>query len=184
MQQDEPDSCKGNSRGSEMIKAVLFDWGNTLMIDFPDQTGPMYRWSKIQAVKNAEACLSKISEEMPCYIATNAKDSTKEDIYKALHAVQIGKYITNIFCFKEIGYEKPTRDFFNSILDKLSLAPHEVVLVGDDREKDFNGARRIGIYGILFDLDNTNPGVEPRIKDLMEIHTIIHTLNENLVTGE
>ena len=167
-----------------MIKALLFDWGNTLMIDFPDQTGPMYRWSKIEAVKNAEACLSKLSEEIPCYIATNAKDSTREDIYKALHAVQIGKYITDIFCFKEIGYEKPTEDFFKCTFEKLSLAPHEVVLIGDDIEKDFNGARRNGMYGILFVPDNKNPGVEPRVQYLMEIRTVIHKLNNNLVTDE
>jgi FMN phosphatase YigB (HAD superfamily) len=162
-----------------MIKAVLFDWGNTLMIDFPDQTGPMYTWNKIEAVKNAEACLSKLSKEFPCYIATNAKDSTKDDIFHALQAVNIGKYITDIFCYKEIGHEKPTSDFFNNIFKKLSLAPYEIALVGDDLEKDFNGARRNGVCGILFDPDDENTGVEPRIKNLLELHIVINNLNDS-----
>jgi putative hydrolase of the HAD superfamily len=171
-------------RGSEMIKAVLFDWGNTLMIDFHDQTGPMHRWKKIEAVKNAEACLSKLSEEFPCYIATNAKDSTKEDINKALTLVNIRKYITDVFCYNEMGHEKPTRDFFKSIFKKLSLAPHEIVLIGDDIEKDFNGARRNGIYGILFDPDDKNAGAELRIKDLLEIHNVIDSLTHRVVNTE
>ena len=164
-----------------MIKAVLFDWGNTLMIDFHDQTGPMYRWNKIEAVKNAEACLSKLSVEFPCYIATNAKDSSKEDIIKALTRVNIGKYITDIFCYKEIGYEKPTRDFYNFIFKKLSLAPHEIVLIGDDLETDFKGAMRNGVCGILFDPDDKNAGAGLRIKDLLEIHDVINSLTHRVI---
>jgi putative hydrolase of the HAD superfamily len=167
-----------------MIKAVLFDWGNTLMIDFQDQTGPMHRWNKIEAVKNAEACLLNLSKEFPCYIATNAKDSTKEDIYKALALVNIGKYITDIFCYKEIGHEKPTSGFFNFIFKKLSLAPHEIVLIGDDLEKDFRGATRNGVCGILFDPEDKNISADLRIKDLMEIHHVIDNLTQRVLNGE
>jgi putative hydrolase of the HAD superfamily len=167
-----------------MIKAVLFDWGNTLMIDFHDQTGPMHRWNKIEAVKNAEACLSKLSEEFPCYIATNAKDSTKEDIYKALSLVSIRKYITDVFCYNEIGHEKPTRDFYNFIFNKLSLAPYEIVLIGDDLEKDFRGALQNGVCGILFDPDDKYAGAGPRIKDLLEIHKVIDDLAHRVIDTE
>ena len=34
-----------------MIKAILFDWGNTLMVDNHDQIGPMSTWDKIVTVK-------------------------------------------------------------------------------------------------------------------------------------
>lgn len=157
-----------------MIKALLFDWGNTLMIDFSDEVGPMYTWKKIKAVKNAEACLSELSQKFPCYIATNAKDSNKDDIYKALDAVYLRKYITDIFCFKEIGYEKPTTEFYKTIFNKLSLSPDEIILIGDDIEKDFNGAIRNGIRGILFDPDNKDAGVEPRINNLMKLPEFIN----------
>jgi putative hydrolase of the HAD superfamily len=163
-----------------MIKAILFDWGNTVMIDFPDQSGPMFKWNKIEAVKNAEVCLNKLSQEFPCYIATNAKDSTKEDIYKALDKVNIGKYITDIFCYREIGYEKPTSEFYNSVFKKLSLAPNEIVLIGDELEKDFNGARRNNIWGILFDPEYRYANIEPRISDLSELYEIIAGLNKNI----
>ena len=166
-----------------MIKAVLFDWGNTLMIDFPDQSGPMHRWNKIEAVKNAEACLAALSKKFPCHIATNAKDSTKEDISKALTRVNLGKYISDIFCYKEIGYEKPTREYYDFIFKKLSLAPHEIVLIGDDLEKDFKGAMRNSVYGILFDPDDKNAGAELRIKDLLEIHNVLDNLTHRMMSS-
>jgi FMN phosphatase YigB (HAD superfamily) len=152
-----------------VIKAILFDWGNTLMIDYDDQKGPMHKWTKISAVKNSEKCLSLISENIPCYIATNAKDSSKEDIYKVLNIVNIGKYVSDVFCYKEIGYEKPNSNFFNEILIRLSLKSSEIILVGDDLENDYYGAINNGISGILFDPKNKHPEIENRITDLLEI---------------
>jgi putative hydrolase of the HAD superfamily len=159
-----------------MIKALLFDWGDTLMIDFSDQKGPMYTWSRIEAVKNAKECLLQLSKVYPCYIATNAKDSTKEDIYKALHIVGIGTYIRDIFCFKEIGYEKPGADFFNTIFDKLALFPNEIAMIGDDLDKDFNGSIKNGINGILFDPKNNYSNIKQRITDLLDIADIVKSL--------
>lgn len=31
-----------------MSKTYLFDWGDTLMVDFPDQEGKMCNWSKVE----------------------------------------------------------------------------------------------------------------------------------------
>ncbi|TOF26880.1 hydrolase, partial [Vibrio parahaemolyticus] len=36
-----------------MSKVYLFDWGDTLMIDFPDQIGKMCDWVNVQAVNGA-----------------------------------------------------------------------------------------------------------------------------------
>jgi FMN phosphatase YigB (HAD superfamily) len=161
-----------------MIRILLFDWGSTLMVDFPDQVGPMFTWKKIEAVKNAEKCLSEISKYFPCYVATNAKESTKDDIYKALNAVNIGKYIKDIFCYREIGFEKPGSGFFNYIFNKLLLVPNEIAMIGDDLEKDFKGANQNGLCGILFDPNNHHQYFEPRINDLLELHDVIIRLNK------
>jgi FMN phosphatase YigB (HAD superfamily) len=142
-----------------MIKAILFDWGNTLMIDFPDQNGPMYLWDKIEAVPNADICLSNLSRDYSCYIATNAKNSTKEDIIKALKIVKIDKYIEDVFCYKEIGFEKPSKEFFDCVIDKLQLKKEEIIMVGDDYQKDYLGARNYGLSAIFY-----NPGNNERMQ--------------------
>ena len=99
-----------------MYKTLLFDWGNTLMVDYPDQKGPMYKWKKVKSIKNAQKVLIYLSRKYNCCLATNAKDSLKEEISKALKRVKLNKYIKNIYCFKEIGHEKPTKEYFQKIV--------------------------------------------------------------------
>lgn len=44
---------------------------------------------------------------------------------------------------------KPSPLFFESVLSRLGLPPHEVAMIGDDLESDVGGARRAGMRGIL-----------------------------------
>ncbi|MEK2144723.1 hypothetical protein WOC23_22300 [Vibrio parahaemolyticus] len=67
-----------------MGKVYLFDWGDTLMIDFPDQTGKMCDWGNIQAVNGALQTLEALSKEHQIYVATNAADSYDKDIEPAV----------------------------------------------------------------------------------------------------
>ena len=66
------------------ISTLVFDWGNTLMRVFPDQTGPMFAWSKIAAVESAHEMLSSIHGKYQLILATNAADSTAVQVQKAL----------------------------------------------------------------------------------------------------
>ncbi|KOE91138.1 hypothetical protein ACS91_07585, partial [Vibrio parahaemolyticus] len=63
-----------------MSKVYLFDWGDTLMIDFPDQIGKMCDWVNVQAVNGALQTLEALSKQNQIYVATNAADSTESDI--------------------------------------------------------------------------------------------------------
>ena len=101
-----------------MIDTLLFDWGNTVMIDFPDETGPMHSWSRVELVSGAEACLKKLSMNYLILLATNAKDSTSNDIRKALDRVEISRYFNEIVCFREVGFPKPTKEFFDFVLNR------------------------------------------------------------------
>lgn len=159
-----------------MIKAILFDWGNTLMKELPDQTGPMVTWEKVERVESAEECLKQLSPSYDCYLATNAKDSTKDEIRKALQLVQLDSYLKDIFCFQEIGFSKPSKQFYDAILKKLSVHADEVVVVGDNLGSDVVGALQNGIEAILFDPENASmyPGL--RIRSLLEIESVLRTL--------
>lgn len=161
-----------------MIKAVLFDWGNTLMIDHHDQTGPMHTWSKIETTKNAKECLETVSMRFPCYLATNAKDSNKDDIYKTLNMVGIDKYITDIFNSKEIGFQKPSKEFFNIIINRLNLSPEEIAFVGDDLENDIYGASKVGIIPIHYDPDSLSDFEGLKMENLIYLIDILETLSK------
>jgi len=36
--------------GSRMIRALIFDWGDTVMRVFPEFSGPMAHWPRVEAV--------------------------------------------------------------------------------------------------------------------------------------
>jgi HAD superfamily hydrolase (TIGR01549 family) len=157
-----------------MIKAVLFDWGNTLMIDYPNETGPMIKWSKLSASNNAEMSLLKLTSKYKCYLATNARDSNKEEIKQALDSVGLGKYLSGIFCFKEIQYVKPSKEYFKYISNNLNINNDEMLLVGDDLQKDYYGSINNGLKSILYDPYNTCKISEVlKVNDLFDLYDII-----------
>ncbi len=140
------------------------------MRDFPDETGPMHSWSKLAAMPNAEAMLRELSKTAVCCLATNAKDSDKSEIVKAIKRLYLDQYFSNIFCYREIGYAKPAREYFDWILAKLKVEKPEVVMIGDDLEKDVMGAKNYGIEAILYDPENKHTDYSgARIRDLQEL---------------
>ncbi len=136
-----------------MYKHYLFDWGNTLMIDIKGQTGPMYKWDKVLRAAGAYEGLEYLHNFAKCHIATNAKDSSSTQIRKALNRVGLAQFIDHIFCFKEIGYEKPSQEFFEHIISKLGCLKSEVVMIGDSLETDVYGAKKYEIESIWLNND-------------------------------
>ncbi|MCK5148887.1 HAD-IA family hydrolase [bacterium] len=153
-----------------MEKIYLFDWGDTIMKDFPDETGAMHCWQKVEAMPNAGKMLRELSRQADCYLATNAKDSSKEDIIKALQRVDLHNYFKDIFCFHEIGYAKPSTQYFDSIVKRLNISRKDMVMIGDNPDTDIKGAEEYGIDSILYDYDDKYRDYQgARIVDLMEI---------------
>jgi len=159
-----------------MIKTVLFDWGNTLMVDHHDQKGPMHTWGKIETIENAKECLEIVSKSIPCFLATNANDSNKDEIYKALNIVGLDIYIMDVFCSKEIGFQKPSKEYFKTILNRLNLNPEEIVFVGDDIEKDIHAASNVGIIPIHYDPQSISNFEGLKIENLINLINILETL--------
>jgi len=49
-----------------------------------------------------------------------------------------------IFCSAQLGYAKPHVTFFRTIQQQIGIPPHELLMVGDDWEKDYRGATQCG----------------------------------------
>lgn len=135
-------------------KVYLFDWGNTLMKDFKNESGPMYLWSEVDIMPKADIVLEKLSKQADCYIATNAKDSNKADIIKALKRVKIDLFFKDIFCYKEIGFPKPSLQYFQEVHNRLDTPKDYISMIGDNLEKDITGALEFGFNAILYDPQN------------------------------
>ena len=74
----------------------------------------------------------------------------------------------------EHGYLKPHPSIFRSALQAVGVQPQESIMVGDSFTQDIEGARRVGMGGVLVQRMN-NHGVTPV---LPEDISVIHTLSE------
>jgi putative hydrolase of the HAD superfamily len=51
----------------------------------------------------------------------------------------------------EVGWKKPAAGFFAEVARSAELRPDQILMVGDDEQNDFNGARAAGLDARLFD---------------------------------
>ncbi len=67
------------------------------------------------------------------------------------------------------GKTKPHGTIFRAMLDRLSVAPDEAVMVGDTLEDDIEGARAAGMRAVLLDREGRYPEHSERLDDLREL---------------
>jgi putative hydrolase of the HAD superfamily len=137
-------------------RAILFDWGDTLMKVFPEYSGPMKDWPRVEAVPGAAEMLERLHKDWTLCLATNAADSDEAEIRAALRRVDLERHLDKVYCFKNIGYKKPAREFFEYILRDLGLPPEQVIMVGDDYVADVLGAQQAGLKAVWFNRTSWN----------------------------
>ena len=59
-------------------------------------------------------------------------------------------FIDHIVTSEEVGIEKPHQNMFNYAMEKLDLQHHEVLMIGDNYEKDIRGATQCNIKSYWF----------------------------------
>ncbi len=143
------------SKIARECRCVLFDWGDTLMRDFPEFSGPMAAWPHVEALPNVKQALRELRPQWTLALATNSVDSDEAEIWEALDRVGLRSLLDKVFCFQTIGHSKPSPDFFGYIVKDLGMDRHRLVMVGDGFEKDVLGANRSGIRGIWFNESST-----------------------------
>jgi putative hydrolase of the HAD superfamily len=64
------------------------------------------------------------------------------------------------------GKTKPHPTIFQAALERLEVEPAAAVMVGDSIEDDVEGAKAVGMRGLLLDRENRYPEVEEKLTDL------------------
>lgn len=163
-----------------MIKVLLFDWGDTVMRDFPAMSGPMAEWEFIDWIPGIEKALQLLSKEYFCAIATNAGASDTALMCKALKRIGAQQYFSFFTSSKDIGIEKPHQDFFIKIAAILGVKPEECVHIGNLYIKDIVGAKKAGMFTVLFNensIHHNYPAADAVITNMDELPLAIKKLN-------
>ena len=132
------------------IKAVIFDWGDTLMRVFPEYKGPMAYWSKIMVMPGVVTALERLHSEYILCAASNAGNSDAVLMGEAMARAGIRRYFRRIYTSKELGFAKPEENFFLEIAKRIRVKPEECLAVGNDYDKDIIPAKNAGMNTVLF----------------------------------
>ena len=134
-------------------RAVVFDWGDTVMRDF-GHPGPMAHWDTVEVVPGVRDALARLEKSYVLSLASNAGDSDGSLMAQALERVHLRKHFVHLWTSKELGARKPDPAFFHAICDRLQLPPAAVMLVGNDYYKDIAPAKAVGMGTVWFNPSN------------------------------
>jgi putative hydrolase of the HAD superfamily len=62
-----------------------------------------------------------------------------------------------LFISSLVGYRKPAREFYEAIAADWQLRPEELLMIGDDRLNDYQGALDAGWHALFLDRDSKQP---------------------------
>lgn len=132
------------------MRAVIFDWGDTVMRTFPQYAGPMADWPEVAAMPGAAAALAALRGRYRLALATNARDSDPMAVRTALRRGGLDGYFDLVVTAKELGAAKPAAAFFRAALARLGCAPDEAAMVGDSYDADVAGAKAAGLRAVWY----------------------------------
>lgn len=163
-----------------MNKIVLFDWGDTLMVDFTDQPGHMKDWPNAQAVAGAEQALKSLSSISTLFVATGAIGTSADLMRLAFQRASLSPFISGYYCPTNVGYEKPSAQFYQTIADNIGCGVEDITMVGDNLERDILPAIAVGMSAIwLNSKQQSNSHNVNQISCLSELCAFYEVLNQS-----
>ncbi len=129
---------------------LLFDWGDTLMSEDGPADLPMALWPEVRALDGAVAVLSRLSRRHGIAVATNASVSDRTMIERALAPAALGTWVSEVFCYRELGVKKAEAAFWDAVVARLGVTRDEILMIGDDLTHDVLAPRRHGIAAVWF----------------------------------
>jgi putative hydrolase of the HAD superfamily len=156
-------------------RAIVFDWGDTLMQDFRQFEGPMCDWPHVELLPGVRQALERLSGRFLCVVASNAGDSDARLLARALQRVNILHHFAGVWTARDLGATKPSPAFFAEVALLLGLPPAGCVSVGNDLVKDVRPAQSAGMRGVWLNPNQLGPAPSP---DGAQPDAVIRTMRE------
>ena len=125
-------------------------------------------------VDGAKELLEYLGAKYDIYAASNAPKNQQVD---RLTTADMAKNIKGFFISEEIGFAKPSKEFFDYCFEKVgSPKPEETYMIGDSINADITGAKAYGMKTILFNYEGKKTKASPAdytVEKLVEIKNIL-----------
>ena len=104
--------------------------------------------SKHPFIEGAERVLSELSEKYKLYAVTNGLYAVQT---RRIKDAGLDRFFSGYFISEEIGYSKPSREFFLTAFAKIpNFDPDLAIVVGDSLRSDILGAKNAGVKSCLY----------------------------------
>lgn len=91
----------------------------------------------------AEEAVKRLSAKYPLYLASNGTASVQ---HSRLTSAGLYPYFRETFVSQEIGYNKPSREYFNACAARIpGFDPEKAIMVGDSLTSDILGGMQAGM---------------------------------------
>jgi putative hydrolase of the HAD superfamily len=130
-------------RRHTVIKAIIFDLGNTLIVE----GNPLGRITPFPEMRQV---LTALKARYKLALITNVQSTTTREYVEAvLREVGIHDLFDVITVSSHVGVDKPNTRIFTMTLEQLHVQPEEAVMVGNIIATDIFGGNRVGMTTVL-----------------------------------
>ncbi|MFQ5871592.1 MAG: HAD family hydrolase [Candidatus Geothermarchaeales archaeon] len=158
-----------------MLKAVLFDFGDTLAVE---RRGP---GGEFEGAPHVESVLRELSRRFRLSVVSNTSTWREREIRNALRRMGLERYFDAVVTSVDVGSPKPEAEIFQEAMRRLGVEAHECMMVGDRTDADILGGNRLGMETVHIDWqphqeETTDPELQKpdhTIRSLKEILELI-----------
>ncbi len=129
-------------------------------------------------IDGAEELLENLSGKYRLYLASNGTAKVQDS---RIARSGIAKYFDGIFISQRVGYDKPSREFFECCFAEIDgFSKDTAIIVGDSLSSDILGGINAGIRTCRFNPEGKpkNPDITPdyEIKNLSELPSLLERI--------
>jgi putative hydrolase of the HAD superfamily len=129
------------------------------MVHLPHFLGQTHRAAslhRLQLYPGVTETLQRLQSTYQLGVVTNAQSTYA---VPELNTVGLLHFFDPIIVSGDFGYSKPDPRLFETALQRMNLAPGEVLFIGNDMHSDIHGARDCGMKTVFF---RTNQGLQEK----------------------
>jgi putative hydrolase of the HAD superfamily len=162
-----------------MIRAVLLDFGATLVERISDRDAPLTQLAPLPFPETGAVLAELKRAGYLLAVVTNTERTDDEGMNRVLTSLGIRGNLNTVVTSISVGSRKPEPAIFVRALEQLGCSAEEAVMVGDDEAVDIAGGAAVGMSTILIrrdrsDLSETNADFV--VSSLRDLAPVLHRL--------
>ena len=130
-------------------------------------------WRLFNGLPKAFEILQK--NKISMVVVTNGKADVQRS---KLRRFDIDRYFEHVIIDSEVGFSKPDIEIYQIALNKLSLSPKEVWMIGDNLIWDVKAPQELGIFSVWNDFEKKGMPIETDVIPDMIVNSIYEMVSK------